>query len=154
MRLSDQVVYEAVHEPKDVTGGAIVPTVLDISPYQEVTIVYHLGAVGAAGFTGGTIELHEAETSGGSYASIGSSATVTVNATNDDNKVATVTLINDGRRKPFIKPVATGGANAVLLSVMAVCFRKHSGSPVSAATGGSYCAAGTRTSGLLSRAVI
>lgn len=136
--------YDAAIEPQSSTDTAFVATPLDtrLNRLREVVCIIQFGAIGAADVT--TTALQESDTTSAYTTITGLTATVTAT---DDNKVCAFFVNMANPRKRYLIPAVDPGNAATLVSSLFVSL-PDAGSPVSAATAGSYCAAGTRTQGL------
>lgn len=135
----------AMMEPLSINGTAATVTELDTRGIKFVRIVLQFGAIGAADFD--AVAVQESSTSGSGYADI-TGGTVAVTAT-DDNKLVIFDIDMTNDRKRYLYLNLDPGAVACLVSAVAICELIETGTPTSTTDVGSYCAAGTRTAGVL-----
>jgi hypothetical protein len=129
--------------PQSINDNPEVGLFLDTANMKEAMVIIQFGAIAVASFE--AVALQESDTTS-SFADI-TGATFTVTAT-DDNKVIVVLVNFANDRKRYIQVNLNPSANAALVSAVCVSI-PLSGSPVSAATAGSYYVTSTRTQGLL-----
>jgi hypothetical protein len=98
-----------------------IDTVQNGVKYNWLTVVISLGAIGAAGIT--TLKLQESDSTGASEADFtGGAFSAVVDA--DDNKLLVANVKLD-KRKRYISIVCTAGANACLVSAVAILSRAN-----------------------------
>lgn len=108
--------------PISTTDTAFTSLAIDTIGAHWVTIIFMAGAIGAADF-GAALTLEECETSGGSYASVGSSSSMTAPTQTSDGGMW-CWHVDCRKRMRFLKVVADPGNAATLGAAIAIKHRK------------------------------